>query len=68
MKGPTDYPMVLSGYERIEKADFDKLARDREFADGPFIESFGDGYGDPYNPHRTIWGTLNDGRKVQSST
>ncbi len=59
-------PVVLAGYESIAKTDFDSLAREKEFAEGPFMESFGDGYGDPYNPNRTIFGTLKDDRKVKS--
>lgn len=68
MKGPTGAPIQLEGYDTIPKVEFDQLARDKKFKEGPHIDSFGDGYGDPYSPHRTIWGTLKDGRKVRSET
>lgn len=52
--------------EQIPIAEFDRLARAKQFADGPFIDSFGDGHGEPYNPYRKVWGTLKDGREVES--
>ena len=53
-------------YTIINNQEFDDYARNRSFSDGPFIESFGDGYGEPYYPNRWIWGTLIDGRKVKA--
>ena len=47
-------------------AEFDQLARERQFQVGPFIETFGDGPYDPYIPSRRVWGILRDGRKVES--
>ena len=46
------------------KIDFDALAGNGGFVDGPFRETFGDAYGDYYNPNRQAFGTLTDGRKV----
>lgn len=40
----------------ISKVDFDWHAKQDFFADGPYRESFGDGMGDPYSPHRQAWG------------
>lgn len=58
--------MNLDGYTTIDIGEFDRLARKREFADGPHVSTFGDGPGEPYNPDREVWGTLKDGRKVKS--
>jgi hypothetical protein len=46
--------------------EFDRLARAKEFKDGPYVENFGDGYGEYYCPDRRVFGTLKDGRKVES--
>lgn len=54
----------MIGYETISIEEFDRLARARQFADGPYISTFGDGYGDPYLESRDVFGTLKDGRKV----
>ena len=50
----------------MPRREFDELARAHRFADGPWISSFGDGYGEPYVPHRFrhVWGRLDDGRTV----
>lgn len=53
-------------YEQLEISVFDALARAKEFVDGPWIETFGDGYGEPYNPDRVVYGRLKDGREVRS--
>lgn len=53
-------------YERIPIAEFDRLAREKQFADGPYIDTFGDDYGEPYNPVLRVIGTLKDGRRVES--
>ncbi len=55
-------------HETISRDEFDRLTREDQFADGPYIEAFGDGYGEPYQPNRTMFGTLKDGREVKSST
>ena len=44
------------------KSDFDSLFRNSQFDDGPYKEPFGSDYGEPYNPNRQAFGTLNDGR------
>lgn len=48
----------------LTKTEFDKLVRTGQFADGPVLSAYGDGYGDPYNPDRQAGGTLKDGRIV----
>ena len=53
-------------YEQVSIADFDTLARKKKFSDGPHISTFGDGYGEPYQPERPVWGQLKDGRKIRS--
>lgn len=58
--------MINSNYKRIPIAEFDSLARENQFAEGPFIDTFGDGYGEPYMAKRRVFGTLKDGRKVES--
>lgn len=55
-----------AGYESIPIETFDEAARGGSFEDGPFVSTFGDGYGQPYTPDRTVWGTLKDGRQVRS--
>lgn len=47
---------------QLSKYDFDLAVRDGRITD-PVIETFGDGYGEPYNPNRKAFGTL-DGKKV----
>lgn len=54
--------------EWMPKEMFDKRAVDCEFEVGPFKDSFGDGYGDPYNPNRQIWGKLKNGKFVRTET
>ena len=56
----------MSQYEPITIEEFNRLARERQFAVGPFIETFGDGPYEPYNPSRRVWGILRDGRQVES--
>lgn len=48
----------------LSKAELDKLLDAGEFVDGPFLSTFGNGYGEPYNPNRQAGGTLKDGRIV----
>lgn len=50
--------------EQLTKVEFNKLCRNGAFEDGPFSDSFGDGYGEPYNPWRQAFGRLKDGRVV----
>ena len=54
-------------FKPINIEAFDKLARNRKFKDGPYQDSFGDGYGEPYRPERRVWGTLKNGDKVEST-
>lgn len=49
---------------RVGKAQFDELCEQDAFSDGPNVSTFGDGYGEPYNPNREAWGTLKNGTKV----
>lgn len=48
----------------VSKDDFNVLCDKEQFEDGPFRESFGDNYGEPYNPRRQAFGRLKDGRYV----
>lgn len=50
--------------EMVTQLAFDAHFDAGDFADGPFRDSFGDGYGEPYNPYRQAFGTLKDGRGV----
>lgn len=50
--------------ELLEKEVFDSFSKRREFTDGPFKETFGDGYGEPYNPNRQAFGKLKNGNVV----
>ena len=42
----------------IKKEELDSYILKKEFLDGPYIDSFGDGYGEPYNPNRQAFGKL----------
>lgn len=46
----------------MSKSEFDALCREKKIT-GAQMESFGDGHGEPYNPHRLIFGRL-DGELV----
>lgn len=48
----------------LTKGTFDRLAKENSFSDGPYSESFGDSYGQPYNPKRQAFGTLKNGKLV----
>lgn len=48
----------------LTKEEFDGYVRKKDFSEGPYRDSSGDGYGEPYNPRRQAFGTLNDGRIV----
>lgn len=54
--------------KQITKLEFDALARAKQFSDGPYVSTFGDGEGEPYQPYRKLIGTLEDGTVVESST
>ncbi len=56
----------MEEYIKLEIAEFDALARDEQFIEGPFISTHGDNYGDPYMPWRRVYGRLKDGRLVES--
>ena len=45
--------------KRLPKSSFDKFGRKGKIKDAQ-MESFGDGYGEPYNSHRLIFDYLND--------
>lgn len=53
-------------YEKIPIDEFNKLASTAVWREGPVVSTFGDAYGQPYQPHRRVWGTLADGRRVES--
>lgn len=44
----------------VPKAEFDTLCDTKAFVDGPYMDTFGDGYGEPYNPYRQAWGVRED--------
>lgn len=48
----------------LSKEKFDRLIGQKQFKDGPFVEQFGKGYGEPYNPWTQVFGILKDGRGV----
>lgn len=50
--------------ECIPRSQFDALVEKDDFRDGPFVDGFGDGYGEPYNPDRQAYGVLTNGRGV----
>jgi hypothetical protein len=52
----------------IEKKEFDNLCKEKKFVAGPAIETFGDGYGEPYVPIRQIFGKLADGTCLITET
>jgi hypothetical protein len=52
--------------KKILIKEFDKLCKEKKFKEGPFIETFGDGYGEPYNPNRYVKGVLKNNKKVWS--
>lgn len=50
------------------KSSFDYLAGRKRFSDGPFLDDFGGGYGEPYIPFRQAFGTLDDGSMIYCET
>ncbi len=57
-----------STFEWVDKPEFDQMCDDKEWESEPRIDSFGDGYGEPYNPNRAIFGILKEGRRVYTNT
>jgi hypothetical protein len=53
--------------EKIPIEDFDNLAMQRDlWKSGPFVEHNQKEYGSPYCPKRRVFGTLKDGRQIES--
>ena len=52
----------LDPNNELSRQDFKAGVRSETITDAT-MESFGDGYGDPYVPHRRAWGTQ-DGKMV----
>lgn len=50
--------------EEVSKGELDRMVDSDQFETGPYLNTFGDGYGEPYNPNRQAGGTLKDGRVV----
>jgi hypothetical protein len=50
----------------VTKEEFDQFLDDQQFSDGPFIDSFGNGHGEPYNPYRQAYGQLKSGEVIFS--
>lgn len=50
--------------QAIELAEFDDHCHNRRFTDGPFEDTAGSGYGEPYNPHPQVFGRLDTGQIV----
>jgi len=50
--------------ELVEKEDFDEHCKNNDFLDGPYRDAFGDGYGEPYRPHRQAFGRLKNGKVI----
>ncbi len=48
----------------IDKDRFDEHYRNKDFVKGPFNDTFGDNYGEHYNPNRQAFGRLKDERIV----
>ena len=44
----------------ITRKEFDEHVDNDGFIDGPFRDCFGDGHGEPYNPHKQAYGVLRD--------
>ena len=65
MSGTRAAPGQPEGKELTIK-EFNDLCRKKQFKEGPFIEDFGSGYGEPYNPNRYVKGILKNGKKVWS--
>ena len=66
MSGGTRPPPRQPEGEKLTITKFNDLCRQKKFKEGPFIEDFGSGYGEPYCPDHYVWGTLKTGKKVWS--
>jgi hypothetical protein len=51
-------------YERVTKKEFDQFCKDGLVKGDPMVSTFGDDYGEPYNPNREAFATLKNGRRV----
>jgi hypothetical protein len=58
--------MTLNDHEEIPRADFDALARAKQFTVGPYQETQSTDYGAPYIAPLWLFGELRDGRKVKA--
>jgi hypothetical protein len=47
--------------ELVRKIEFDAYCKKKSFVDGPHRDGFGDGAGEPYNPHRQAFGKSKSG-------
>ncbi len=45
--------------KRLPKSEFDKLCREKKIKNAQ-MDSFGNGYGEPYHPNRLIFGYLDN--------
>lgn len=48
----------------VTRQDFDSSFDGSEFMDGPFMDDFGSGHGEPYKPNRQAYGKLKSGLLV----
>ncbi len=53
-----------TGPQPLTLAEFHSHIDSDDFDDGPRKDSFGDGYGEPYNPRRQVFGVLKSGTIV----
>ena len=53
---------------KVTKQEFDELVHAGKFTTGPFIENLGSAEFLPYCPYRELWGELEDGTRIESST
>ena len=51
-------------FKCISAEDFDAAFKANRFNGEPKLDSFGDRYGEPYNPNRAAYGVLKDGTGV----
>lgn len=58
-----DDNQIPSDAREIDRSEFDDLARQKGFTEGPWVSSFGDGPGEPYVPmaNRSVWGVTPSG-------
>lgn len=48
----------------VKKEDFDFRTKRNLCSDGPYMDRFGDSYGEPYNPERQAFGKLRNGKII----